>query len=89
MEELDAEAAGIEIVLTSDEEIGSFMSRALIEDCARRADAALVMEGSTGGTLKVGRKGTGMYKLPVHGRAIHAGLGLSGAPMRSLRWRTC
>lgn len=66
--------AGVEIVLTSDEEIGSFTSRALIEDCARRADAALVMEGSTGGTLKVGRKGTGMYKLHVHGRAAHAGL---------------
>lgn len=66
--------AGVEILLTSDEEIGSFTSRALIEDCARRADAALVMEGSTGGALKVGRKGTGMYTLHVDGRAAHAGL---------------
>ena len=65
---------GIEILLTSDEEIGSPSSRHLIEDAARRADAALILEPSAAGALKVERKGIGMYRLEVQGRAAHAGL---------------
>ncbi|MFI9273703.1 M20/M25/M40 family metallo-hydrolase [Kitasatospora sp. NPDC052896] len=65
---------GVEILLTSDEEVGSHSSRHLIEDLGRRAVAALVLEGSGHGALKTGRKGTGMYRLDVAGHAAHAGL---------------
>ena len=65
---------GIEILLTSDEEIGSPTSRHLIEDAARRASAALILEPSASGALKVERKGIGIYRLQVQGRAAHAGL---------------
>ena len=69
-----ADRDGIEILLTSDEEIGSPTSRPLIEDAARRAGAALILEPSAGGALKVERKGVGMYRIEVQGRAAHAGL---------------
>jgi glutamate carboxypeptidase len=66
---------GIEILLTTDEELGSQTSRHLVEEAAARARAAFVCEPSApGGVLKVGRKGTGMYTLKVTGRAAHAGL---------------
>src|SRR5207248_5172 len=38
------------------------------------ARAALVLEPSAGGALKVGRKGVSTYDIVVHGRAAHAGL---------------
>lgn len=66
--------AGIEILVTTDEEIGSPTSRALIEQIAGRAAAALVPEASADGAVKIGRKGTGWYRLEVAGRAAHAGL---------------
>jgi glutamate carboxypeptidase len=61
---------------TSDEEIGSDSSRALIEREARRSDAVFVLEPSLGpkGLLKTARKGVGEAELVVHGRAAHAGL---------------
>ena len=66
---------GIEVLFTTDEEIGSFTSRALVEEGARRARATLVCEpAADGGALKVGRKGTGTYTLVVAGRSAHAGL---------------
>lgn len=69
-----ADRSGVEILLTCDEEIGSQTSRHLIEETARRASAALILEASGHGALKTGRKGTGMYRLEVTGRAAHAGL---------------
>ena len=66
---------GVEVLLTTDEEIGSLTSRHLVEEGARRARAALICEpAADGGSLKVGRKGTGMYTLVVTGRSAHAGL---------------
>lgn len=66
---------GIEVLFTTDEEIGSFTSRSLIEEGARRAQATLVCEpAADGGALKVGRKGTGTFTLVVAGRSAHAGL---------------
>jgi glutamate carboxypeptidase len=61
---------------TSDEEIGSGSSRALLEAEARRSDAVLVLEPALGarGLLKTSRKGVGEMELTVHGRAAHAGL---------------
>jgi glutamate carboxypeptidase len=60
----------------SDEEIGSYASRAAIEREARRSDAVLVLEPAAGreGNLKTARKGVGTAELVVTGRASHAGL---------------
>ena len=66
---------GIELLVNSDEEIGSTTSRALIEQRAAACGAVLVLEPSAdGGALKTGRKGTGTFHVRVHGRAAHAGL---------------
>lgn len=65
---------GVGILLTTDEEIGSGCSRAVIEDAARQADAVLVLEPSVEGELKTARKGTSWYVVEVTGRAAHAGL---------------
>jgi glutamate carboxypeptidase len=68
------ELEGVEVVLTSDEEVGSRTSRDLVERVARGARAALVLEpAAPGGALKTARKGTGDYTLRVQGRAAHAG----------------
>lgn len=68
------EGPGVAVVLTADEELGSQTSRRLIEDTARGARAALVLEPSMGGALKIARKGTSMYQVHVLGRSAHAGL---------------
>jgi glutamate carboxypeptidase len=65
---------GVTVLLTSDEELGSPTSAALIRELARAAGCALVLEPSAGGALKVGRKGVSMYSVDVEGRAAHAGL---------------
>src|SRR5580658_7104530 len=61
---------------TSDEEIGSDVSRKLIEAEARQSEAVFVLEPSLGpkGLIKTARKGVGEAELIVHGRASHAGL---------------
>ena len=64
---------GVTLLMTSDEELGSPTSRALIEDTARRARAALVTEpAGRDGALKTGRKGVSMYTVRCHGIAAHA-----------------
>lgn len=65
---------GVAFLVTSDEEVGSLTSRSLVEDVARGARAALVLEPPSGGALKTSRKGVSMYLLEVEGRAAHAGL---------------
>lgn len=65
---------GVTVVLTADEETGSATSRPLVEEVAAGARAALVLEPSARGALKVARKGTSMYEVHVTGRAAHAGL---------------
>jgi glutamate carboxypeptidase len=66
---------GVTILVTGDEEVGSHSSRALIEDSARGARAALVLEASAdGGSLKLERKGVSLYEVVVEGLAAHAGL---------------
>lgn len=64
------------LLLTSDEEIGSPNSRALIERTARECAFALVLEPPVEphGALKTARKGVGMYKVEFTGRAAHAGV---------------
>jgi glutamate carboxypeptidase len=65
---------------TSDEEIGSGTSRAVIEREARRSDAVLVLEPASGlaGGVKTGRKGVGEVEIVATGRAAHAGLNPEG-----------
>lgn len=65
---------GIEILLTSDEEVGSQTSRALIESDAKKCSAVLVLEPSQKGALKTARKGVSGYTIEIEGRAAHAGL---------------
>lgn len=65
----------ITLLLTCDEEIGSKTSRLLIEEEAKNAAAALVLEPPiTGGIVKTGRKGIGVFTIRAVGRAAHAGL---------------
>jgi len=62
------------LLMTCDEETGSTFSRPLIEDEARWARAALVLEPPIpGGTVKTGRKGVGEFELIIRGRPAHAG----------------
>ncbi len=65
----------IVMLWTTDEEIGSGTSRALIEAEASRSDAVLVFEPSLpGGALKTSRKGVGQFELIARGVSAHAGL---------------
>jgi glutamate carboxypeptidase len=67
--------AGVTLLVTSDEELGSPTSRGLVEQAAAGCAAALVLEAAaTGGALKTERKGISRYLLRVHGLAAHAGL---------------
>lgn len=61
---------------TSDEEIGSAVSRSAIETAARQSDAVFVLEPAFGsdGRLKTERKGVGEVELIVTGRSAHAGI---------------
>ena len=67
--------AGVELLFSADEEVGSGASRRLIVERARACGAVLVLEPSgAGGALKTGRKGCGTFEVAVGGRAAHAGL---------------
>lgn len=61
---------------TSDEELGSPASRAIIERQASKSEAVFVLEPSFGrdGRLKTERKGVGEAELIVTGRSAHAGI---------------
>src|SRR4030095_13688712 len=64
------------LLLTCDEEIGSKTSRSLVEEEAKNAAAALVLEPPiTGGVVKKGRKGIGTFTGRAPRRPAHAGLG--------------
>jgi len=63
------------LLLTCDEETGSLTGKQLVEAEARRARAVLVLEPpGSGGRVKTGRKGTGIFTIEARGRAAHAGL---------------
>jgi glutamate carboxypeptidase len=64
----------VRFLITSDEEVGSPTSRALIEQAAESAKYVLVTEPARdGGKIVVARKGVGRYVLTAHGRPSHAG----------------
>ena len=78
LESAGVDTSGVEMLWTSDEEVGSSASRTLIEERARglgKTGAVLVLEPSAdGGALKIARKGTGTFDVRITGRASHAGL---------------
>ena len=67
----------VTLVLTCDEEVGSYSGWPLMETIAKNLHpkAAFVMEPpGSGGRVKTGRKGTGIFSIKVEGKASHAGL---------------
>ncbi len=65
----------VTVLMTSDEEIGSKTSWALIEEEAKKSAYVLVMESPLpGGVLKTRRKGGGGFTIEAVGRAAHAGV---------------
>ncbi|MEJ7776238.1 MAG: hydrolase [Sphingomicrobium sp.] len=70
-----AERIGYDIVINSDEEVGSQGSAALIAQAARGKRAALTYEPSAlpDGTLAGARPGSANFALVVRGRSAHAG----------------
>ncbi len=65
---------GYEVVVNSDEEVGSPGSAALLRDAARGKVAALTYEPALpDGTLAGARPGSGNFSIRVTGRAAHAG----------------
>lgn len=72
-----APANAVTLVLTCDEEVGSYSGWPLMDGIAKseKPKAALVMEPpASGGRVKTGRKGTGIFAIKVEGKASHAGL---------------
>src|SRR5215203_4393006 len=67
----------VTLALTCDEEVGSLSGWPFLEQIAksRVTRCALVMEPpASGGRVKTGRKGTGIFAIKVEGKAAHAGL---------------
>ena len=64
----------ITILLSCDEEVGSFTGREIVEREARKAEFCFVFEPSAAGRVKTGRKGTGMFTVKTWGIPAHAGL---------------
>ncbi len=62
------------LLLTGDEEVGSPVSRPVIERIARGCAAVFVLEPAQGLAYKTARKGTGNWRLEIQGLAAHAGV---------------
>ncbi len=61
-------------LINTEEEVGSPVSRPLIEAEAQRSALVLCLEPpAPGGALKTARKGVGIFRLRIEGRAAHAG----------------
>jgi glutamate carboxypeptidase len=62
-------------VINTDEEVGSPVSRPVLEQLARESELVLCLEPPVppNGALKTERKGVGMFTMTVEGRASHAG----------------
>ena len=70
-----AERVGYEVVINSDEEVGSPASAALLATAAAGKRAALTYEPAAlpDGTLAAARPGSGNFSIVVRGRSAHAG----------------
>jgi glutamate carboxypeptidase len=64
----------ITLLLNSDEEIGSPVSRPITEKIAQTCSAVFVLEPAQGLACKTARKGIGNYQVTVEGIAAHSGV---------------
>jgi len=64
----------IVLLLNSEEEVGSPVSRPITERLAAGCDAVYVLEAAQGLAYKTARKGTGTWRIAVTGEAAHAGV---------------
>jgi glutamate carboxypeptidase len=67
----------VTLLLVSDEEVGSPVSRPITEKIARQCEAVYVLEPAQGidpGAYKTARKGIGYYRIHVKGVAAHSGV---------------
>jgi glutamate carboxypeptidase len=64
----------IVLLLVSDEEVGSPVSRPLTERLAAQCAQVFVLESAQGLAYKTARKGTGLWRIAVTGLAAHAGV---------------
>jgi glutamate carboxypeptidase len=62
------------VLLNSDEEVGSPVSRPITERLAKECVAVYVLEPAQGLAYKTARKGTGNWRIEVRGMAAHAGV---------------
>ncbi len=65
---------GIVLLLNSDEEVGSPVSRPITERLAAECAAVYVLEPAQGLAYKTARKGTGDWRIDIKGVAAHAGV---------------
>ncbi len=71
----EADYKSVTFILNSDEEIGSPVSKQLIQELARQSDAAIVLEpGRLINQVVSSRRSSGLYRVEVHGRSAHAGV---------------
>jgi glutamate carboxypeptidase len=64
----------VTLLLNSDEEVGSPVSRPITERLAKESQAVFVLEPAQGLAYKTARKGVGEYRLRVTGVASHSGV---------------
>ncbi|WP_254064414.1 M20 family metallopeptidase [Granulicella sp. S156] len=64
----------VTLLLNSDEEVGSTVSRPITEKIAQECSAVFVLEPAQGLAYKTARKGIGNYCLKVQGVAAHSGV---------------
>lgn len=62
------------LLLNSEEEIGSPVSRPITEQLAGECEAVYVLEPAQGLAYKTARKGTGNWRIDIQGVAAHAGV---------------
>ena len=64
----------VTLLLNSDEEVGSPISRPITEHLALESSAVLVLEPAQGLAYKTARKGVGQYRVEVTGVGAHSGV---------------
>jgi glutamate carboxypeptidase len=70
-------SCAVALALTCDEEVGSLSGWPFLQQIAQsqKTHCAFVLEPpASGGRVKTGRKGTGIFAIKVEGKAAHAGL---------------
>jgi glutamate carboxypeptidase len=77
LSEADLLTREVILLLNSDEEIGSLVSRPITEKLAQESAAVFVLEPAQGLAYKTARKGTGNWRIDIQGVAAHAGVDFS------------